>query len=68
MTETMKFFGGNGCDTCGEQPTHAVCDRVEEPSDSEFRKFVYGPWRFGCDAHRKKRITKYLNGTVEEQD
>lgn len=68
MAEPMNFFGGQVCDICGEQPTHAVRDRVEEPSDSDFRKFTYGPWRFGCDVHRKKRTIKYLDGRVEEQD
>jgi hypothetical protein len=61
-----NVFGGNVCDTCGERATHAVRNRVEEPSDSDLRRFTYGPWRFGCDVHEKKRTTKYLNGVVEQ--
>jgi hypothetical protein len=61
---SSNVFGRNVCDTCGEQATHAVRNRVEE-RNSGFTRFAYGPWRFGCDIHKKKRITKYLNGTVE---
>lgn len=61
-------FHANVCETCGQPATHAARDRVEEPSDSSVRKFTYGPWRFGCDAHRKKRTLKRLDGIVEEQD
>ena len=64
--DLTNFFGGNVCDTCGEQATHAVRNKVEERSDSGFTKFVYGPWRFGCDIHKKKQITKYLDGTLEQ--
>jgi len=63
---STNVFGGNVCDACGEQATHAVRNKVEETSDSGFRKFVYGPWRFGCDTHKKKQITKFLDGTLEK--
>lgn len=62
---STDVFGGNVCDTCGEKATHAVRNKVEERSDSDLRKFTYGPWRFGCGIHQKKQITKYLNGTLE---
>jgi hypothetical protein len=38
---------------------------VEEPNSS-VRRFTYGPWRFGCDIHKKRQITKYLDGTLEQ--
>jgi hypothetical protein len=64
--DLTNFFGGNVCDTCDDKATHAVRNKVEEPSDSGFRKFVYSPWRFGCGIHKKRQITKYLNGTLEQ--
>jgi hypothetical protein len=65
---STNVFHTTVCETCGQPATHAVRDRVEEPSDSSFRKFIYGPWRFGCDAHRKRRTLKRLDGILEEQD
>ncbi len=64
--DSMNVFGENVCDTCGDKATDAVRNKVEERSDSGFRKFVYGPWRFGCDIHEKKQITKFLDGTLEK--
>ncbi len=65
---STDVFGGNVCDTCGEQATHAVRNRVQEHINAGFREFSYGPWRFGCDIHKKKQTTKYLNGTVEQSE
>ena len=63
--DLANFFDGNVCDTCGEKATHAVRHKVEEPNSS-VRRFTYGPWRFGCDIHKKKQITKYVDGTLEQ--
>ena len=63
--DLANFFDGNVCDTCGEKATHAVRNKVEEPNSS-VRRFTYGPWRFGCDIHKKKQITKYVDGTLEQ--
>ena len=63
--DLANFFDGNVCDTCGEKATHAVRNKVEEPNSS-VRRFTYGPWRFGCDIHKKRQITKYLDGTLEQ--
>ena len=63
--DLANFFDGNVCDTCGDKSTHAVRNKVEEPNSS-VRRFTYGPWRFGCDIHKKRQITKYLDGTLEQ--
>jgi len=62
---SKNVFGRHVCDTCGKEATSAGRDRVEEPSDSEYRKFAYGPWCFGCDQHPVRRTTKYRDGRVE---
>jgi hypothetical protein len=63
--DLANFFDGNVCDTCGDKATHAVRNKVEEPNSS-VRRFTYGPWRFGCDIHKKRQITKYVDGTLEQ--
>jgi hypothetical protein len=63
--DLTNVFGNNVCDTCGDKATHAVRNKVEEPNSS-VRRFTYGPWRFGCDIHKKRQITKYLDGTLEQ--
>jgi len=55
------------CDDCDKKATHSIRNRLEVPSDNlQLRKFEYGPIRSGCKKHRKVRITKYLDGTVEQ--
>jgi hypothetical protein len=63
--DLANFFDGNVCDTCGDKATHAVRNKVEEPN-SAVRRFTYSPWRFGCDIHKKRQITKYVDGTLEQ--
>ena len=63
--DLANFFDGNVCDTCGDKATHAVRNKVEEPNSS-VSTFTYSPWRFGCDIHKKRQITKYLDGTLEQ--
>ena len=63
--DLANFFDGNVWDTCGDKATHAVRNKVEEPNSS-VRRFTYSPWRFGCDIHKKRQITKYVDGTLEQ--
>src|SRR5260370_39865011 len=63
--DLTNFFDNNVCDTCGDKATHAVRNKVEEPNSS-VRRFTYSPWRFGWDTHKKRQITRYLDGTWEQ--